>query len=369
MPKKTKYTKLANGTGSVSKMAGNRRKPWRAVAPAVEDSEGNYRAKYIGCFATRQEALDALTLYRIAPPPDNADTTLDKLFTDWKAVAYKNIGKSSQEGYNAAWKHLAPIKKYKVRDIKTPQIQFCINRMEENGASFSSTHKVRLLASRLEDYAVQMDLKDKNYAKFVVVRQQEDEEKEIFSDIDLKKIEEAATNGVGVADLILIMCYTGWRIQEFCNLTRFSWDEKNGTLTGGLKTEAGKGRIVPVPDKVLPFLRVHLNRNQDKLFGYFNGTKFTPYTQKKLRTEFYNTLALLGIKPEKAEKFTPHVTRHTYNSLLFRSGVDVKLRMKLAGHSDMGTNLKTYTHADLEQLKKAVNSICVRSGSEQIRNK
>lgn len=57
------------------------------------------------------------------------------------------------------------------------------------------------------------------------------------------------------------------------------------------------------------------------------------------------------------DKFTPHVTRHTFNSLLLRSGVDVKIRMMLSGHSDVKTNVKTYSHADMEQLKNAVNCI------------
>lgn len=57
------------------------------------------------------------------------------------------------------------------------------------------------------------------------------------------------------ADLILIMCYTGWRINEFLSLTQFSWDSANHTLTGGEKTEAGKNRVVPVSDKVMPYLQ------------------------------------------------------------------------------------------------------------------
>ena len=36
------------------------------------------------------------------------------------------------------------------------------------------------------------------------------------------------------------MCYTGFRINEFLNLTPFSYDSKNNILTGGSKTTAGK---------------------------------------------------------------------------------------------------------------------------------
>lgn len=153
MPKK--YKRHPNGNGTVYKMSGSRRKPWRAYLPATEDDIGNFKRKTIGYYETRQEALEALTLYRLAPPPDDNGIKLDELFVRWKDSAYKNISRSSIDGYNAAWKHLSPIRKYKVVDVKTPQIQFCVDEMERVGASYSAIHKVQVLASRLEDYAIQ----------------------------------------------------------------------------------------------------------------------------------------------------------------------------------------------------------------------
>ena len=49
-------------------------------------------------------------------------------------------------------------------------------------------------------------------------------------------------------------------VNEFLSLTRFSYDPTENTLTGGLKTESGKNRVVPVSDKALPYLLKWLDK-------------------------------------------------------------------------------------------------------------
>ena len=114
-----------------------------------------------------------------------------------------------------------------------------VDTAHQNGLSASSLQKIKLFASLLCDYAVQNDIVIKNYATFVTLPKAETKEKVPFSDLDLQKLESAAKEGFMYADLILIMCYTGWRINEFLALTPFSWDSANHTLRGGEKTEAG----------------------------------------------------------------------------------------------------------------------------------
>lgn len=325
------------------------------MTPAVENENYDYVRKVIGYYETRQEALEALTLWKIAPEKTDSSITWQQLYDQWTATrAYKSLGKSSKDGYSAAWKHMSAIHKYKVVDVKTPQIQFCVDTAEDEELSFSSLSKIKLLAGRLEKFAMQQDIIDKNYAEFVELPPADEAEKPVFTDLDLKKLTEAAEKHIGVADLILLMCYTGWRIQEFCNLTRFDYDAENQTLTGGLKTDAGKNRVVPVPRKVQPYLKEHAAHGQDHLFCRMAGGQWKPYTVKKLREEFYITLDAVGIKAPEGKKFTPHCTRHTYNTMLHNYGVDDKTRMTLMGQTDLKTNIKTYTHVDIGYLQNAV---------------
>lgn len=51
-------------------------------------------------------------------------------------------------------------------------------------------------------------------------------------------------------DLILIQCYSGWRPRELCYLRLEDIDLNARTFTGGLKTDAGKNRVVPIHPRI-----------------------------------------------------------------------------------------------------------------------
>ena len=57
----------------------------------------------------------------------------------------------------------------------------------------------------------------------------------------------------------------------------------------------------------------------------------------------------LTIKP----RLTPHFFRHNYVTMLYESGVDPLVAMKIVGHKDHQTTANIYTHVRDEMLKKA----------------
>ena len=112
-----------------------------------------------------------------------------------------------------------------------------------------------------------------------------------------------------------MLCYTGFRISEFLSLTRFNYHpEYGGYLQGGLKTKAGKNRIVPVHPKIAPYLKRWLEKDGDTLINR-DG--------KAINDDWYRLNAfapvahLLGLP-----QATPHCCRHTFASLLHRAGTD-----------------------------------------------
>lgn len=130
---------------------------------------------------------------------------------------------------------------------------------------------------------MQNDIVIKNYATFVTLPKAETKEKVPFSDLDLQRIDAAAKAGIMYADLILIMCYTGWRINEFLALTPFSWNSTNHTLRGGEKTEAGKNRVVPVSDKIMPYLQKWLDKGGPTIVCHEYNGKLVPVTARYFR--------------------------------------------------------------------------------------
>lgn len=67
--------------------------------------------------------------------------------------------------------------------------------------------------------------------------------KRALTDLEFATLEQHWRDVPG-GDACYALCYLGFRVSEFCALTRFSYDPKAQTLTGGLKTDAGRGRVV-----------------------------------------------------------------------------------------------------------------------------
>ncbi len=59
---------------------------------------------------------------------------------------------------------------------------------------------------------------------------------------------------------------------------------------------------------------------------------------------------------EKIEDFCPHRARHTYTSLAYEAGADVKMVSQILGHASTSVTLDTYTHLT-EDKKKEQNDV------------
>lgn len=184
----------------------------------------------------------------------------------------------------------------------------------------------------------------------------------------------------------LIMLYCGlrrgeiipleWKDIDFINkqiaVTKSAERINGNTFTVTSHTKNGKDRYVPIPDNILPYL---------KLERYNNAGNSLVYSQKcgKLHTEsswkqawnsyqshlnyrFYcDTMKNLGRTPkgfssptgipELVNRFTAHQLRHTYCTMLYLAGVDILTASKLMGHSDVKITLEIYTHLD-EKYKR-----------------
>jgi len=357
--------KNPNGYGTVRKLSGTRRRPLMALSPEqYAPGETEKRSSVIGYYATRAEAMLALAEWHKTAPSfyvSNMDITLDQLYNEFKKIKFPTISPDTQESYTTAWKWFSDLRHVKVKNIRSGHLQDVVNKAAAVGRSHSSLHKIKVLAGLLEDYAMQNDIIDKNYAQFIILPKSAYKEKDCFSDLDLQKIESAAKDGIAYADVLLIMCYTGWRITELLELTPFAYDEKSQTLTGGNKTEAGKNRVVPVHPKIQPYLKKWRDMNGGRIICRskevcLDGDKQTvqlPMTANYFRKYwYYPTLEALGIP-----MLSPHATRHTFVSLLHKAGADKWDIQRLAGHASEEVTNKIYTHVGLDHLKDAINML------------
>lgn len=351
--------KNPNGFGSVYKLSGNRRKPWVAVVTVGFEENGKQIRKPIGYFKTKVEGLTALSDYHNGSIGLTNDITLGELYEKWYADYYTNATPERQRQihktavcYKMAWNHLQVLKDMKVKDIKTSHIQDVIYAMEnEKALGYSSCHKVKVLAGILLKLAVADDIIKTNYAEMVKLPKKEKQKIDIFSDLEIKKLWDHVDT-IEWVDTILIFIYTGMRISEMLTLTKFNINIKEMLITGGVKTDAGKDRIIPIHEDIQPLVLKWYNMPTE----YFITRNGKPIDPKYYRTYlYYPALDKVGVR-----RLNPHKARHTFSTLLHRAGVDMDTRQKLLGHSDIATTMH-YTHPDVDTLRKGISQIKIKS--------
>lgn len=351
--------KFPNGFGTVYKLSGHRRKPWIARmtvgwTTVINKKTGKEVPKQlyetIGYFEEKTEAIDALTIYRVSPVIPKADITFEELYNEWSKIKFEEeISHQTIDNYKAGWKHLSKYKKVLFRDLRTSHLQTVINECRIKGLSKSTLKKIKIVASMMYDYAIDNDIVDKNYAKKIKIKKEEKTEKEAFTDLEIKKIEDKI-DIVEWADVIIVLIYTGLRITELLDLTKFSIDLENQLIKGGIKTDAGKDRIVPIHPKISGTIQKWYNKNGERLICSADGKRIS---SRKFREDFYiPALKVIGVR-----ELNPHSCRHTFATLLSKAGAETIHIQKIIGHANYSTTADIYTHPEIEELRKAINLI------------
>ena len=331
-----KSLKRANGMGTVYKLQERRKKPWVACRNKV----------FIGCYATKTEALEALERTQGQEINEQYNATFAEVFDLWKAEHYRDLTPKGVEQYDNAYKYCAELYSLKFRSIKLNQYQTIIDTMAAKGLSQSSANKVKQLIGQMSKWAIREDIILKNQAQFIRLPEERKKEKEIFTDEDIRKLWSASAQPA--VQLILIMIYTGLRIGELFTMERDNVHIIEGYLVGGLKTDAGKNRVIAIKPTISPFIESMYAAAPagGLLIDGYPGQKNAQNYRKR---EYYPALDRLGIGRK-----SPHSCRHTFASMAAKAGVRPEVLQKLLGHADYSTTANVYVHQNIDDLKNAV---------------
>lgn len=346
--------KRANGTGSVVKLSGNRRRPW-AVKVSGRNEYGHVIQRIVSYHEKASEAQLALEKYNLdrasgtAPAVNKLSLTVGDVFEAWKAREYRKLKPASISSHNAAWnKRISRFSSRKMRDMTLDEWQSLLDEDEDAGLSQSLINNDAILIKALYSYAMERDIVGKDYSRYLDIPSVGAKRpRDALNDLQLAQLTRLAADGFPWADTALILCYTGFRVSEFLQLTRFSYHpEDGGYLQGGLKTAAGKNRIVPVHPKIKPYLAVWLEKGGDTIICDSSGKQLDP---EKYREHFHEIAVRIGV-PEA----TPHWCRHTFATQLHTARADPLTVKWLLGHSTKSDITAHYTHETIGVLKEAI---------------
>lgn len=372
-PTSRKTIKRENGTGSVYKRADIKSHPYVAVAPAKKGG----KQEIIGYFAEAQAAKDAVDEFR-KNPTTRINITLKELYEEWKPIGLRSKSKQLGDSYNAAFNKLSSLHGMKFREIRYGNVQPILEALQKerpkldkkgdpilkngepvmlNPASFSALHDIKVFMGLLCKYAMKNNIIHENWARLLDLPKDEAGVKDCFDELERQKIENAAfgLNGsekIPFADCVLFMCYSGLRITEFCKLNKFSIHQLPGfcALYGGIKTEAGENKIVPVHHKIQPILDEWLGKDGETVFCRSDGR---PYTANYFRTNcFYPALEAIGVR-----RLTPHATRRTCATMMSGAGVQEEDFIAIMGHADFKVDIDSYIFQTAGKLQPAIEKM------------
>ena len=337
--------KLPNGYGSVTKMSGKRRKPYAARITTAWTDGGKQVKKYIGYFKTRQEAIKALADYNENPfDLATKKITFAEVFERWQKVKYKDASLPAE--YSAAYKKLAPLYDMPFADIRKRHIQTIIDNLK---VGHSSKNHIKVICTMLFKYAIDMEITPTNFASLVELPPKEQSQIHQPFTADELKILWQNTNDF-VAKIALILCYTGMRPTELLQMKTADIDIEQRIMRGGIRTAASKNRVIPIAEKILPFISELYNAENEYLIAE-NGKLIS---QINFRQRYWDKSKVLKLLPTK---HLPHDGRHTCATLMDDAEIQLKIRQLILGHSSQDITSRIYTHKTIQQLIDAINRI------------
>lgn len=364
--------KLPNGYGSVVKLKGSRRKPWAvriSYLQKQEDGTVKRKRKYLAYFAEQKSALAYLADYNngavVKEHQKYSDSpTFAEMYEKWKR--YRNSlkskpGASTWKNYDIAFNMYAPIHSKKMISIRAQDLQDCITA--KSSKSRTTVGNMRAIVRGMWSYAINNEFVENDITQYLVF-EFTDSDTPIhtrFTDSEITLL----WNSLGVVnnvDVILIYIYTGCRPVELLDIESKDVHLSERYMIGGAKTEAGRNRIIPIHEAIVPLIQYRLDQKRPYLITNKYGNHYTRavYSNSNWGTVM-NKLNL---------NHAPHDCRYTFAALADNACMNETCKKLIMGHALVnknGTAFKTggrsdvtrdvYTEKTIPELVREVNKL------------
>lgn len=319
------FHRKSNGAGTVYKRGTT------YTVKVTKYANGIKREVTKGGFKTRKEAYEHAMVLR-----DDLDLKRTEAisFSDlWEKLKtterYLKLSADKKDTWKYAYNKCEPL--YQCKDVR--ELRFENFQKLVDGLTYYPARDIKTVLKAMMRLAQKYDQVDKNYAELIELPPNFEKEKDIFTDLELKKI--CASKDPFKA-YIIIMCYCGLRPIEMLNLRQEDIHIMERFMYGGRKTELGKASKIAIPETAAPYL-----------------TDFDPWTKGK--NKFYDRFHEF-LKAEGIRDLTPGCCRHTFVTRLSQASDNVAVIQKAARHTHYQTTLG-YTHMNIDDVLTEVNKL------------
>lgn len=361
------------------------------VKKVITDAKGNKTRKSFYSTVSKADAIREANAYQVkilGKPTENKTIKFKDYAEDW--LENSKRGTVSANTYEYTYKlavnnHLIPyFKEYSLSTIKREDVERFFNSKKQ--FSESQLNKLKITLSAIFERALEDDIIYKNPCRNITLPRSEKnpKEKHAYTADEARRLIDYAKSVDG-GESIAILLKTGLRRGELLGLRWCDVDLKNkvihvrnavkevrGAVEEGKPKTKNSVRDIPFDDELKDILlkipqsitkykgkkenRVAYEVKNDYVIPDARGLYMRPTNWAK---RAYNPVMSGFIDQEckhrrSTLKLSAHELRHTYGTLLYKSGTDIYTIQKLMGHSDISVTISIYVHNDLDTIKKAM---------------
>ena len=282
-------------------------------------------------------------------------------------------------------KQLKPLHKIKLTDLTSSDLQRILNTLAMEGRSKKTIASVRQVAVSILEEAVENDIILKNKFRKAKIPKNVPKPKartpisDQQRDLILKE-ETWKNHRMGVP--VLILYYCGLRRGELIALTWNDVDLEKKQLTirqaatyghneaeikDHAKTPAGN-RTIEIPDQLIEPLK-YWKKESNSIYvcpSQQTGSIMSLQAWQCAWNSYQHYLNIAAGGRDRSrsnpkvvaiEPFTAHQLRHTYATMLYDAGVDLKTAQEQLGHSDVKVTMGIYTHVAENRKKESLQKL------------
>ncbi len=295
-----KFKRLPNGYGSIVHMHGKLRKPYLARRRVGTTADGKPIYRTIASFETYFDAFNAvISSYRLETD-HNIDICMKDLYNRLYAdlSANRGISESSLVGYRTSFAAVPQLHDRPFLSLTPQELQTAI---DDAGGSASKRIKIKVLFSKLYQYAQFIGITDRNLAEYIHITNNDTPKRNPFTCDDVLQIWNMPESRW--RDATLIMLYTGMRVGELFTVHEIT----ETTFRAGLKTDAGRNRLIPIhPDIRDIFMRTFPMDGRPGLAQHWFARNLSGHTPHDCRRTFITRADECGINPTACRQIVGH---------------------------------------------------------------
>ena len=290
--------------------------------------------------------------------------TVKEVCDEWQRAREPEISEGTRQSYKYRVRTLTEeMGDRPVKEIKPLDISRLLLRMKERGAAGGTIELQLTVCKQIFSWAVLHG--DMDISPATEVRKPKGTVKGSRGSLTAEQIQ-AVNKYRGEGWLLgFLLMYTGLRRGELMGLRYEDIDDKAGSITicrkvnyayhparieEQTKTAAGM-RTIPLLSPVrnaLPKGRIGL---------IFHSKSGGPLDSSALERLWDRFLEGTGLQGPEGKKITPHWLRHTYATICYDAGVDVKSAASFLGHKDEQITMGIYTHLSKSREQQSAEKL------------